>query len=48
MTAHALTDGRRDFALIWAFRADSYGLLVDDTHTEQATQLLNATGTRHS
>ena len=45
--AHALTGGRRDFASISAFRADSYDLLVDDPHAEQATELLNANGTRH-
>jgi hypothetical protein len=44
LAAHALTGGRRDFASISAFRADSYDLLVDDTHADQATQLLAAAG----
>ena len=43
LIAHALTGGRRDFTSISAFRADSYDLLVDDTHADQATQLLAAT-----
>jgi uncharacterized membrane protein len=46
--AHALTGGRRDFASVSVFRADSYDLLVDDTHAEQATRLLNATSAPHS
>jgi hypothetical protein len=47
VAAHALTGGRRDFSSIGAFRADSYDVLVDDTHAEQATQLLSATGALH-
>ncbi|MEV5694750.1 general stress protein [Micromonospora globbae] len=42
--AHALAGGRRDFASVSAFRADSYDLLVDDTHAEQAAHLLSASG----
>lgn len=42
LAGHALTGGRRDFASISAFRADSYDLLVDDTHADQAAQLLAA------
>ncbi|MFJ1543268.1 general stress protein [Micromonospora chalcea] len=48
VTAHALPGGRRDFASISAFRADSYDLLVDESHAEQAAQRLNAAGTLHS
>jgi hypothetical protein len=46
--AHALTGGSRDFTSISAFRADSYDLLVDDTHAQQATQLLTGPGTGDS
>ncbi|MGC5387576.1 general stress protein [Micromonospora chalcea] len=44
LVGHAMTGGRRDFASISAFRADSYDLLVEDTHAAQATQMLAATG----
>ncbi|MEH0954675.1 general stress protein [Micromonospora sp. CPCC 205554] len=44
MAAHALTGGRRDFSSIDALRADSYEVLVDDTHAEHAAQLLAAPG----
>ena len=50
LIAHALTGGRRDFASISAFRADSYDLLVDDPHAEHAMQVLTTTPrapTRH-
>jgi Heat induced stress protein YflT domain len=48
VVAHGLTGGRRDFASISAFRADSYDVLVDDTHADQAAQLLAATGAPRS
>ena len=44
VAGHALTGGRRDFASISAFRADSYDVLVDDTHADQADRLLAAPG----
>jgi hypothetical protein len=48
IVAHALTDGRRDFTSISAFRADHYDLLVDDTHADHATQLLAASSVARS
>jgi len=42
--AHALSGGRRDFASVSAFRADSYDVLVDDAHADQAAQLLATSG----
>lgn len=37
LVAHALTGGWRDFASVSAVRADSYDLLVEDTHADQGT-----------
>ncbi|AVT37709.1 general stress protein [Plantactinospora sp. BB1] len=46
LAAHALTGGRRDFASIGGLRADSYEVLVDDTHADHAAQLLAAPAAR--
>jgi len=44
LIGHALPGGRRDFASISTFRADSYDLLVDQPHTDHATWLLATPG----
>ncbi len=45
---HALTGGRRDFASISAFRADSYDVLVDEAHADQAARVLAEYGVPRS
>jgi hypothetical protein len=44
LAAHTLTGGRRDFASISGMRADSYEVLVDETHAEHAAHLLAGPG----
>jgi hypothetical protein len=44
LAAHTLTGGRRDFASIGGLRADSYEVVVDETHAEHAEHLLAGPG----
>lgn len=40
MLAHAMTGGKRDFSSVSSMRADSYDVLVDAEHVQQARELL--------
>lgn len=43
---HASTGGRRDFSSVQTMEADSYDVLVESTHLDDAVQLISSADTR--
>jgi hypothetical protein len=44
LVSHALTGGRRDFSSVSGMRAESYDVMVDVSHAEQAGRMLDEPG----